>query len=120
MTIYVDRLENYGWKMRGRLVSSCHMFTDALDLDELHAFAARIGMKRAWFQPHRIAPHYDLVESRRIAAIALGAVEINDRKEASRIWRERREWFARTGLGSQCAPQSPQLVQAALFVGDSP
>lgn len=89
MAIYVDALVDWGWKMRGRLVASCHMFTDSADIEELHAFAARLGMKREWFQPHAIAPHYDLVKSRRDLAVQLGAQEV-DRKRASGIWRARR------------------------------
>lgn len=90
MTVYVDALENWGWKMRGRIVASCHMFSDSANLDELHSVAEKIGMKRAWFQPHQIAPHYDLVESRRQAAIALGAVSVG-RREAATIWKARRQ-----------------------------
>lgn len=93
MTIYVDELEDWGWKMRGRIVQSCHMFTDALDLEELHLFAVRIGMRRDWFQPHKVAPHYDLVKSRRDLAVTLGAVEVG-RRDASRIWKARRELVA--------------------------
>ncbi|WP_175795472.1 DUF4031 domain-containing protein [Burkholderia multivorans] len=93
MTIYVDALENWGWRLRGRLVPSCHMFTDAADLEELHVFAERIGMRRSWFQLHRVAPHYDLTSSRRTAAVQLGAVEVG-RREASEIWRARREAVA--------------------------
>ena len=89
MTIYVDALVDWGWKMRGRLVASCHMFTDSADIEELHFFAARLGMKREWFQPNAIAPHYDLVKSRRDLAMELGAIEV-DRKRASSIWRARR------------------------------
>lgn len=94
MAIYVDKLESWGWKMRGRKVDSCHMFTDSLDLEELHVFAENIGMRRAWFQAHRVAPHYDLVPSRRERALALGAIEV-DRKTASQIWRARREALVR-------------------------
>lgn len=90
MTVYVDKMENWGWVMRGRIVPSCHMFSDSPDLNELHQMAEKIGMKRAWFQPHKVAPHYDLVASRRISAIALGAIEV-DRREASGIWKTRRE-----------------------------
>jgi hypothetical protein len=93
MTVYVDGLEAWGWKMRGRTVPSCHMFTDSRDLEELHAFAARLGMKRAWFQPHKVAPHYDLTRSRRDMAVSLGAVQVG-RRDASRIWRERRALVA--------------------------
>lgn len=89
MTIYIDALVDWGWKMRGHVVASCHMFTDNADIEELHAFALRMGMKRQWFQPHAIAPHYDLTRSRRELALELGALEI-DRKRASAIWRARR------------------------------
>lgn len=89
MTVYVDQLEEWGWVMRGRQVASCHMFTDTLDLTDLHAMAARIGMKLSWFQDKPAAPHYDLTESRRKLAVSFGAVEVN-RREASAIWRARR------------------------------
>jgi len=48
-------------------------------LDELHRFAALVGLKREWFQDVRI-PHYDLCESNRLAAIRLGAIEITTRE----------------------------------------
>lgn len=89
MAIYVDKLERWGWKMRGREVESCHMFTNSLDIEELHAFAERIGMRRAWFQAHHVTPHYDLTPTRRELAVTLGAIEVG-RKEASGIWRARR------------------------------
>jgi Protein of unknown function (DUF4031) len=76
--------------MRGKTVRSCHMFTDSADLEELHAFAEQIGMRRSWFQPHPVAPHYDLTDNRRAFALRLGALEVG-RREASAIWRERRE-----------------------------
>lgn len=93
MTIYVDALNSWGWKMRGHVVQSCHMFTDSLDLEELHLFAEKIGLKREWFQPHKVAPHYDLVPARRARAVSLGAQEVG-RKEASAIWRARRDAVA--------------------------
>jgi hypothetical protein len=46
--------------------------------DELHAMAAKIGMKKSWYQgppKHANLPHYDLVPSRRAAAVSLGAIE---------------------------------------------
>lgn len=68
MSCYVDALQNYGWGL-GR---SCHLIADTLE--ELHAMAANIGMKRSWFQEHS-SPHYDLTSSRRKAALELGAIE---------------------------------------------
>jgi len=90
VTVYVDNLEGWGWRIRGRKVHSCHMFTDSVDLTELHEMAARIGMKADWFQPSRVAPHYDLVKARRDAAVAFGAVEV-DRRTAADIWAARRD-----------------------------
>jgi len=37
-----------------------HMMTDSDDLEELHAFAERIGMSRSKFQDHPTHPHYDV------------------------------------------------------------
>lgn len=102
MTIYVDSLESWGWILRGRAIRSCHMFTDAVDLEQLHVFAERIGMRRAWFQEHRIAPHYDLTQSRREAAVLLGAVEVG-RRDASNIWRARREAISNLQSRPTCA-----------------
>jgi hypothetical protein len=89
MSCYVDPLVRWGWKLYGRDTPSCHLFTDSVELDELHVLAARIGLKRRWFQAHRIAPHYDLTPTKRAAAIAAGAIEV-DRRRASEIWKARR------------------------------
>jgi hypothetical protein len=94
VTVYVDPLVNNGWRMYGRTVANCHMFTSSIDVAELHALAERIGLKRAWFQAKASTPHYDLTASRRELAIAAGAVPV-DRHEAVRLWRERREAIAR-------------------------
>jgi hypothetical protein len=53
------------------------MFADTLE--ELHAFALTIGMKRAWFQNKPELPHYDLTEGRRAIAIKKGAVSVDHR-----------------------------------------
>jgi hypothetical protein len=78
MSVYVDPLFNHGGSATFRWKHSCHMYADTLQ--ELHAMAAAIGMKRAWFQDHPRLPHYDLVERRRVAAVKLGAIE-HSRKE---------------------------------------
>jgi hypothetical protein len=82
MSVYVDALADRGW----RLGPSCHLIADTVE--ELHAFATRLGMKRAWFQPES-TPHYDLTEGRRILAMRLGAVEL-DRLSLVRKLRELR------------------------------
>jgi hypothetical protein len=64
---------------------SCHL-TVAGDIEALHAFAAKIGLKRAWFQPTKTplygVDHYDLTESRRVAALKAGAVFVPGREQA--------------------------------------
>jgi hypothetical protein len=45
--------------------------------EALHAFAARLGLKREWFQSRPGRPdrdHYDLTRIKRSEAIALGAI----------------------------------------------
>jgi hypothetical protein len=90
MTVYVD-----DWRQRARLghvdAQWSHLIADSDD--ELHQFAARLGMKQAWFQsdprrPHR--SHYDVTEALRHQAISLGAVAITWR-DIGRMMRERRE-----------------------------
>lgn len=62
---------------------SCHLTTDG-PIHELHEFAQRIGLKRAWFQHHRFAPHYDLTPRRRRAALQAGAVFVPGLEQARR------------------------------------
>lgn len=70
MTVYVDKLPN-GW---GKWSGGAHML--ASDLDELHAMAGRIGLRRSWFQGDKTFAHYDLTASKRALALAAGAVAI--------------------------------------------
>jgi hypothetical protein len=77
LTIYVDELKLYpgtGARFGGKGKWWCHMVTDG-DIEELHAFANKIGLKREWFQgpPAHNHPHYDLTESRQRAAVIAGA-----------------------------------------------
>ena len=101
MAVYVDNLEDWGWILRGKKIKSCHMFTDSADLTELHEMAAKIGMRREWFQVSATAPHYDLTPSRRKSATMAGAIPVN-RREAIKIWRQRRE------LVDACAKEARQ------------
>lgn len=72
--IYVDQVQNHGNKGHW-----CHMATDG-SVDELHSFAQQIGLKREWFQEHRIVRHYDLKPSKRKLAVELGAIEVSSRE----------------------------------------
>jgi len=71
MSVYVDALKDYP----GGRGQWCHMATDG-GLEELHAFAALIGLKREWFQDHPRVPHYDLRRSKRSCALKHGAIAI--------------------------------------------
>lgn len=53
----------------------------ATTLDELHAFAADLGLRREWFQDHPLLPHYDLTIAKRRAALDAGAVVVPIRKQ---------------------------------------
>lgn len=77
--VYVDMLINYGWK----LGPSCHMIADTEI--ELHELAAKIGLKRSWFQTDSILNHYDLTGNKRKLAIANGAIEINRKQLCERM-----------------------------------
>jgi len=66
--VYVDRLVDYGW----RLGPSCHLIADTVE--ELRAFAARLGMRRSWLQTSKSGIlHFDLTAARRGRAIRFGA-----------------------------------------------
>ena len=78
MTVWVDPLKDWGWN----LGPSCHLLADTRE--ELHQFAARIGMQRRWFQDHPRLWHYDLTASRRAEAIRLGAIELDLRESVQR------------------------------------
>jgi hypothetical protein len=61
---------------------SCHLAANGYSdqhLDALHKFAARIGLKRRHYQPHNLAPHYDLTIGKRARAVVAGAVEVSTR-----------------------------------------
>jgi hypothetical protein len=75
LTVYVDDAfcsdDPATW---GRWTGGGHMQADTPD--ELHAFAARLGLRREWFQSRPDRPerdHYDLTGARRDLAIHLGA-----------------------------------------------
>lgn len=79
--IYVDPIFD-GPRVGGNTRWS-HMGTDdhsETGLAELHAMAAKIGMRRDWFQNKSYHPHYDLFPARRAAAIRLGAIEVDQRE----------------------------------------
>lgn len=90
MTVYVDEAIDHGVMYGSAGPAWCHMTADSLE--ELHAFAAKLGLKRAYFQgppKHKDFPHYDLTCGRkpnaktgewdggkRAQAVAMGARQL--------------------------------------------
>jgi hypothetical protein len=72
--VYVDSAFSVGeW---GRWTGGGHLQADTVE--ELHAFADRLGLRREWFQAKPGRPendHYDLTRRGRERAIALGAID---------------------------------------------
>lgn len=83
MTVYVDDAFVAGdW---GRWTGGGHLQADTLE--ELHAFAGRLGIARVWFQHKPGRPehdHYDLTRAGRERALALGAADEPWREGAKR------------------------------------
>jgi hypothetical protein len=77
--ILVDDLKRHrsGWW--------CHMVSDR-SVEELHAFASEMGLRRGWFQSGRL-PHYDLRPSVRRLAVSRGAEEVGARELVRRMAR---------------------------------
>jgi hypothetical protein len=90
VTVYVDNAFEVGdW---GRWSGGGHLQADSVD--ELHEFAARLGLRREWFQSKPGRPendHYDLGRVGRLRAIELGAVEEGRADGARRRQAIRRE-----------------------------
>jgi hypothetical protein len=88
MAVYVDQLIRWPTNLRTFANGSCHLIAETEE--ELHTFAARLGLRRKWFQPKSF-PHYDLTGPRRVAALAAGAVELSSREFVMTIRRIREE-----------------------------
>lgn len=84
--IFVDHPQTHSTNLRWK--RWCHMISDT-SLDELHAMAAAVGLKREWFQSDGSTPHYDCVPSRAEHAIRLGAKRVDRREFVEAIRRFR-------------------------------
>ena len=85
MSVYLDPLRAWGWKLRGREVLSSHLWSD--DEDELLDFAEKIGMPASWAQRSASGIlHFDVVESVRLRAVRAGAIEL-DLSATVKMWR---------------------------------
>ena len=59
-------------------------------MEELHAFAVALGLRREWFQNHPRHPHYDLPPDKRELALEMGAVSVSSKELVRRCSREPR------------------------------
>ncbi len=91
MSVYVDDAFDHlpvptRWRGGGHL--------QADSLEELHTFAASIGLRREWFQSKPGRPdhdHYDLTASKRVLAIEHGATAEGAEEGSARRRRVRLE-----------------------------
>ena len=79
MTVLVDELREYP-HTRLPFRHWCHLVSDT-GYDELHAFAAQLGIPRSRFQ----GDHYDLPTHLREQAVELGAHEVTTRELTGRM-----------------------------------
>ena len=97
MTVYVDDMQRRA--RVGRLNAVWSHLTADTD-EELHAFAARLGLRRSWHQkPGTAISHYDVTEPKRQLAIRYGAVPIGYMSDEARglIRRKRQRLAAEQG-----------------------
>lgn len=104
--VYVDELRDWGW----RLGPSCHLLADTNE--ELHEFAARLGLERAWFHASASGPHYDLTKGKRALAVRLGAVEIDDRTMVAML----RRWRAHAVALITSAPNEAERTRRRAYL----
>lgn len=73
--IYVDQYPEWIVPKGHKFYKGGHLF--GTDLDELHKFALKIGLRREWYQGGKDHfPHYDLTHGKRQLAIKRGATMV--------------------------------------------
>ena len=85
------------WRWRGDVWA--HLVSD-ISYEELHTFAQRLGLRRAWFQ----GDHYDIPAHVRDRAITLGAVPVTSRELVTRL--------RAAGLRRPPRPRHPRGIQS--------
>ena len=124
MTVYVDDAHIPATIRNGaaRHTSTwCHLFADTQD--ELHAFAARLGLRRSWFQPGPArgdgspSPywHYDLTARKRHQALRLGAQAVTWH-QSIQIIHDRETRAERTNLADQASHAAGVAYRAGDYV----
>ncbi|MCX4605440.1 DUF4031 domain-containing protein [Streptomyces anulatus] len=121
MTVYVDEVRDWTLIARARGLRHthwCHLTADTET--ELHAFAARLGLKRAWYQrkgPTDYRWHYDVTPNKRALAVRYGAQEV-DRRFVGQLMIRRQE--ERDGIeeGATVGPRCGNNPNVRLAPGD--
>lgn len=99
MAVYVDEA---AYSKPPRFINWAHLTADSVD--ELHAFAQRLGLKRSWFQDkHPTFPHYDVSPSVRAKAITLGAVEVKGKERVAQMVEQARNRNLERGIAGALA-----------------
>lgn len=119
MPVLVDPIRRYD-HLKLTVKDWCHMAVDG-SFEELHAFAAQLGIPRHRFQ----GDHYDLPPWLRERAVALGAEEVPTRELLVRMAgprgdRARRRVAARGATGSGPASPAPEAGSTAAPVARPP
>lgn len=107
MAVYVDQEQN----RFGRMIMS-HMVADSIE--ELHAMADRIGLRRCWFQP-KSHPHYDVSRQKRAMAVKYGAIEVDRKGLVEVLQRNRSRHEGQSFLAQLRAEAQSRPVQFTLF-----
>lgn len=83
MSVYVD---NYNAPYRNMIM--CHMIADSTE--ELLQFVDKIGVQRKWIQKKgTYSEHFDICQSKRLLAIANGAIEITPKQLVTKMLEKR-------------------------------
>ena len=109
MAVYVDN-ERIQW--RGKLW--CHLVGDSLG--ELHAFAASLGLKRAWFQGKASYPHYDVTTGVRERALEMGAIAAGKTQMLASARKMKNELLEERQLGVRNAGLSKAATRDGLGI----
>lgn len=116
MTVYVDDMRRLS--TIGQVNARWSHLTADTD-DELHEFAAKLGLSRRTAQfPGTWKSHYDVTDFFRLQAMALGAVAIGYRSpEAVAMLRRKRELHppcSQLGLPLDLSPQPPDIQRGSV------
>ena len=104
MAVYVD-----DWRQPATVgpVTARWSHLTADTTEELHLFAAELGLRRSWFQAHSHDPlrhHYDVTDQLRDEAIDRGAVAVTWRQAARARRHRRQQTGAATGGALRSRP----------------